>query len=184
VEIKKRDEQRLILAPSFSDRFKWIFWLVVALALGVFLPPRVIGITISVVLGFYCLRKLIGKTVVIDKTMRSITAEERSFLLIPNQRVIPFMDVTMVVVDYRPLDGNHPSWWDVYLDIGGEKFKIDSSTQEWAMWSLGIEVSELIGKKMIDKHLKDTSRYDPKVTREEIVARFKKRTQQDSDENK
>ena len=91
MEIKKRDEQRLILAPSFSDRFKWIFWLVVALALGVFLPPRVIGITISVVLGFYCLRKLIGKTVVIDKTTRSITAEERSFLLIPKQRVIPFM---------------------------------------------------------------------------------------------
>jgi len=184
VEIKARYEQRLILAPPFSERFKWIFWLVVALALGVFLPPRVIGITISVVLGFYCLRKLIGKTVVIDKTTRNITVEERNSLLIPNQRVIPFMDVTRVVVDYHPGVHNHPSWWDVYLDIDGEKFKIDSSTTEWSMWALGHDISSLIGKEMIDKHLKDTSRYDPNVTREEIVAKRRKRMEQDAEERR
>ena len=174
----------MILMPSFDERFKWIFWLVVALVLGVFLPPRVIGITISVVLGFYCLRKLIGKTVVIDKTTRSITVEERNFLLIPNQRAIPFTDVTMVVVDYHLGDTNHSSWWDVYLDIGGEKFKIDSSTQEWAMWSLGIRISELIGKEMMDKHLKDTSRYAPKITREEAVERWRQRAERETEGRK
>ena len=184
MEIKARDEQRLILAPSFSSRLKWIFWLVVAVALGVFLPPRVLGITISVVLGFYCLRKLIGKTVVIDKPTRSITVEERNFLLIPNRRVIPFMDVTRVVVDYHPGDTNHRSWWDVYLDIGGKKFKIDSSTIEWSMWALGLKISELIGKEMIDKHGKDTSKYAPKVTRKEIVEKWKKRAEQEAEKKK
>jgi len=97
-----------------------------------------------------------------------------------------------VVLDYKPPSysagpyggGGRPAKWELSLDIGGEKVSIDDSTNKWEMWSLAHWISQLIGKEMIDRNGKGESRYDPKVSREEIVARWKKRTEQEAEKKK
>ena len=114
--------------------------------------------------------------------------EERNFLLIPNQRVILFPEVSHVVLDYKPPSlgdrGRSPEKWELSLNIDGEKFRIDSSTVEWSMWTLGHDISSFIGTDMIDNHGKDTSRYDPNVTREETVAKWKRRIEEETEEKR
>lgn len=166
MKIKKEDVQYLIIAPTIGERL--LAMLVLAVFIFIFygiyssfnLTPWFIAA--AVIMGLYALGKVVGDKIVIDRTAESITVEKRHFLLIRRRRVVSLSAVRSVVIDYksqrespRSLGG---SWqyltvtdaWEVSLDTGGKKFKIDDTGKKVDMLDLANRISRFIGKELID----------------------------------
>ena len=151
---KEQDSQHMVIAPT-GQRLLWICVFMVAISLAFFYPP--VAIVISVFLGLYSLGKIFGTKFVVDKLAQTVGIHERCFLLIHRQRVIPFQDITSVDIDYKKkwgLWGSQAlvrrSAWQVSLNVGGEKLKIDHTTNKANMCNLASEVSIFMGKELVD----------------------------------
>lgn len=167
MEIKKRNSERLVIAPTLSAQLPWMVFL--AAAILITFRVSLVFIAISVVLGLYILGELITNKIVIDKPTESIVIEKRRFLLIHRQRVIPFSAVTAVRLRGGPVGEEGVERlgpWQLYLDIPGKRVKIAQGTG-WEGMGQASEISRLIGKE---------------PTREDAVASFKKRIEQDTEE--
>ena len=131
-----------------------------------------------------------GIKIFIDKVNQNVVVKKRILLFPRRQRVIPFSAVMGVVIDYEPPSGggpygrSSPASWKVSLHMGNESIKIEQTTNQWGMWSLAYEIAKLIGKEIIDRDRGGTTRIDPKLPREEIVARWRKRAEQEAEERK
>ena len=129
-----------------------------------------------------------GKKLFIDRVNENIILEDHFLFFFPRQRVIPFKSVARAVVDYKPPSFSQrsrtPAKWVLSLDIAGGRVKIDDSERESEMWSLAQRISELIGKEMTYSRGTKEALYDPKVTREEIVEKWRKRAEQEAEERK
>lgn len=174
----KTECQRMVIVPSFSQRLGWILLLAFTILFGFigFISLFVVPIVISVVLGIYTLANLRGRKVAIAKLTQSITLDERRFLLMRRQHIILFSAVMSVDVDKKniwffdilAIIENFPSLirgmsfsaypakskydaWQVSLNIGGEKVKIDRTTNARNMVNLANKVSQFIGKELVDK---------------------------------
>jgi len=154
MDIQKQNPQHLVIAPT-GQRLLWICVFMVAVSIAVFLPP--VAIVISVFLGLYSLGEIIGTKFVVDKLTQSVGIHERRFLFIHRQRVIPFRDITSVDIDYRKKWGAwgaqalvRRSAWQVSLNVAGEKLKIDHTTNKADMHNLVSEVSNFMGKELVD----------------------------------
>jgi len=122
-----------------------------------------------------------GKKVFIDKANEQIVLRNRYLFFIRRERVIPFADISSVVVESRVHSGgshggSEVTWSRLSIVVGGAKVAIDDSKNEWEMWSLGQRVSQLTGKEMVDRLSgKGETKFNPNISREEIVKRWKKR---------
>lgn len=172
MKIKEQDGQRMVLASPLREWLLAIIVLVLVIAficlVGLLVVPELTArvgiedsliptIVISVVLGLYSLGKIIGTKFVVDKLTQSVGIHERRFLFIHRQRVIPFRDITSVDIDYRKKWGVwgaqalvRRSAWQVSLNVAGEKLKIDHTTNKADMHNLVSEVSNFMGKELVD----------------------------------
>lgn len=190
MKIKEQNAQRLVFPPSLGGRLKWVLALLLATQLGFMFPPvSIVSTVISCVLGLYALGRLTidGRTVIIDSGREEVVVKNRFFFLLRTRSVIPFSGVSRVMLD-RHEAGDHAPRWDVSLEVlGGKKIRIDRSADEWGMRSVAQRISDLTGKMMIgqfterrgfgkEKHI---TAYDPKTTREQALASWKKRTEKE-----
>ena len=125
-----------------------------------------------------------GKKVFVDNTNEKIVLRNRYLFFIRRERGIPFAAISRVVVDREVSAGGSYGIsevkWKLSIVVGGAKVAIEDSKNEWEMWSLGQWVSRITGKEMVDRSSgKGEARFDPNVSREEIVAKWKKRIEQE-----
>ena len=130
-----------------------------------------------------------GKKVFIDNTNEKIVLRNRYLFFIRRERVIPFTAISRVVVDREvyaggPYGGSEVKW-KLSIVVGGAKVAIGDSKNEWEMWSLGQRMSQLTGKEMVDRSSgKGEARFNPNVSREEIVAKWGRRAEREAEERK
>lgn len=211
MKIKKRDSQRMVIAPTRGTH-----WWVVVLALASFalyIIFRPLGIVVIVITVLFAVGQLVGNRIVLDKATQSITIEKRRLLLIRTRRVIPFSTVQNVDVghklqkrgepNYVDSGGAHgdPDWhwektWQLSIDAGSNKVEIDLTresisqkgrigpdTVEADMWHLVSEIRRFIGTEQLLKRQKEATRAKD-AAREEAVVSFKRRREEAAKERK
>ena len=128
-----------------------------------------------------------GTKVFIDNTNEKIVLRNRYLFFIRRERVIPFTAISRVVVDREvyaggPYGGSEVKW-KLSIVVGGAKVAIEDSKNEWEMWSLGQRMSQLTGKEMVDRSSgKGEARFDPNVSREEMVAKWQRKYKEDREQ--
>lgn len=101
-----------------------------------------------------------GQEVVIDRSVRNISLEKRSFFVFSKRRVISFSLVASVVTDYRYKRihiRDNGDEWQVSLgtnDSGVRNIKIDRSNEEQYTYDLAEAISQLIGKEIKENSTK------------------------------
>ena len=125
-----------------------------------------------------------GKKVFVDHTNEKIVLRNRYLFFIRRERVIPFADISRVVVDREVYSGGTYGGsevkWKLSIVVGGAKVAIEDSKNEWEMWSLGQRVSQITGKEMVDRSSrKGETRFNPNISRKEIVEKWKKQTEEE-----
>lgn len=130
-----------------------------------------------------------GKKLFVDKVNEKIILENCYLFFIRRKRVIPFADISIVVVNREVYSGGpyvaSEVKWKLSIVVGGAKVAIEDSKNEWEMWSLGQRISQLTRKVMVDRSSgKGETRFNPNISREEIVERWKKRAEQEAAERK
>ncbi len=154
MKIKEKDEQHMVIVSSLSQRLGWILLLAFAIFMGFIGFPSlsVAPIVISVVFGICALANLRSRKVVIDKLTQSISLDERRFLLIYRQRIIPFSAVKGMTMDEKirtnPQGGIPHKAWEISIDIGGKKLKIDKGSNRMNMLELAEKISLFMEKKL------------------------------------
>lgn len=178
--ILENQSQYFIIMPTLRQRLGWIPFLLIAvlfLAMAIFMAIFisfvffVVPLLISIVMMLFVVWSKHGRRVVIDSLSTSITIEDLRFLPTHKQPVIPFSSVTSVDVDQRNISifdisglmenilyltnqSRNPFLgepaWQVSLNVGGEKVKINHSVDGTKIRYLASKISKLIGKRLID----------------------------------
>ncbi len=176
MKIKKRDSQRMVIAPTLGDC--WWLLILAGVSFGLIVAFRPLGFVVLVLCVLFALGQLMGNRVILDKATQSIIIEKRHFLLIHTQRVIPFSTVTDVKVHHREPEyvsgtyGKTEGSWVVYLNLSGGRVRITDGAGEWGGWGEADEISRFIGKGPVGP------------TREDAVAKWKKRAEREAKEKK
>ncbi len=129
-----------------------------------------------------------GEKVFIDKENETILLEYRYLFFLRRRRIIPFSAVKRVVFNSHEkrsivfsLASEGPpvylQLWEVYLDTDSERISIDISSRKRDMRSLAQRISRATGKETEVYDVSKGHTTDPKMTREEIMERWKKRTE-------
>ena len=167
MEIKEKDEQHKVfeVTRDGSSLILILVFYIVWILLVQFIPVIWVRVLLSLftVYGILhiLLELLVGNRIVLDKPTQTVTIREPSPLLVRKQRVVPFSNVSSVVIDYeRWLAGGgaavviwHVDVWKVSLDIG-EKFEIAHTVNEANMLHLANEISRFIGRELVDNSAK------------------------------
>ena len=167
---KEQDSYHLVIKPSLLQRVVVLLFLgFFILGAGIVIPVVIstgeagfalVSLILPIVVLLYIAGRLIGKKLVLDKLAQNITVEERQFMVIPKRHVIPFSAVTSVNVEYkRKLNtSGHGSLfydaWQVSLDIGGERIKVDHQEKQENMYRLADKVARFIDKEVVIKSYK------------------------------
>ena len=146
----------MVIAPAPGERVLGILAylvLTLAIALSLFFIPPLPGAILVVVLLLYGAGELTGR-VVINRLAENIIKEKWYFLLVRRRQIVPFWQVTGVVVDYRRVSGatRAHGMWEVYLDISGQrvrKLEIERTRSEEEVRHMAGEISRYIGKELI-----------------------------------
>ena len=154
--IKEQDGQLMVIAPALGERVLGILAYVVlasVIALSLFFIPPLPGIILVVVLLLYGAGELTGR-IVINRMTENITKEKWYFLLVRRRHIVPFWQVTAVVVDYKRASGvarAHGVWMG-YLDVSGQKarrLEIERARSEEEVRHMAGEISRYIGKELV-----------------------------------
>lgn len=156
MRIKEQDGQRMVIAPAPGERVLGILAYLVltsVIALSLFFVPPLPGIILVVVLLLYGAGELTGR-IVIDRLAESITKEKWYFLLVRRRQIVPFWQVTGVVVDYKRVSGAARAHgvWRVYLDVSGQRartLEIEHTRSEEEVRHMAGEISRYIGKGLV-----------------------------------
>ena len=142
MKIKEQDTHRLVIVPSLKERLVWVPYFPFLILFGFF---PYLGPIVSVTVGLYILGKIVGTKVIIDKLAKTMTVEERRFLLLHRQRVILFSAVTGVGVGY---DSYHE--WGIAIYTSDKKVLVDLTAKEGDR-HLASEISGFLGKELADR---------------------------------
>ncbi len=167
MKIKEQDSQHMVIETTLGDRLGWMFGfgIIIVWTIIVQIIPDIIARLLFSVFGIVMMvitvRPIIGRKIVIDKFAQTIITKERTFLLISRQRVIPFLDVRSVVIDYERKiyqggmmgGGGSADAWRVYIDTD-KKTKIDHKRNKTNMLHLASEISKFIGTELVDNSAK------------------------------
>ena len=103
MKIKEQDSQYLVIVSTLGERlFGLLFTVVAIIFLAVFFlssPNRSMDffsvpfIVVPLIFLFIGVRRLMGRRIICDKSIRSIMLESPNFILIRKKRIIPFTDV-------------------------------------------------------------------------------------------
>ena len=146
----------MVIAPVLEERLLGILAYVVlisAISLSLFFIPPVPAIILFVLVLLYGAGEFTSR-IVFNRLAESIIIEKRYFLLVRRRRIIPFWQVTGVVVGYRRVSGTSGAHgvWRIYLDVSGDsakRFEIERTRNEEDMLYMAGEISRYIGKKLI-----------------------------------
>ena len=170
MRITEQNEQRMVIADPLT--FGRLVYLLIAISLGLLYPVLLVHYTIVLYLAvplFFWLLYRVGITfnkVVVDKVIETISIRRTRFFFW--RRVIPLSDVMSVDVDYtqKLVTSGFPGWsgwrdaWSVSLYCSGKRIRIDHTTNKANMVNLANNVSEFIGKKLLDKSAKPKSKVE------------------------
>ena len=94
--------------------------------------------------------------IVLDRTTQTITIKQPSLFLVGRKNVIPFSDVSSIVIAYEPEDSGEVSVdaWDVWLSTGINKFMVAHTRNKEDMLHIADEISRFIGIELIDNSMK------------------------------
>ena len=104
---------------------------------------------------YFGVRRLIGKRIVLEKSTNSVILKAPSLLLVHQKRIIPFAEVNSVAITYESIYsggqyGRHRAGWQVSLNTGGQRVKIDHTTDRENMLYLADKISKFMGKEVVD----------------------------------
>lgn len=196
MKIKEETSQRITILPTVGDHLQHIPYLGFAVLVG-FLGTSslsnghgVLGALLlggSIALGLHSLGRVTvhGKKCTIDKSTETVTIEDRRFMFIYRRHVLPFSGIASVRVDSAPPAQGGQWSWVVNIMASNRKFNLDASFSKEHIERLAADVSTFIGVRLVERFGRgERLRFDPKLTREKAVARFKKRMERDVEETK
>ncbi len=179
MKTKEEDSQHLVIVNTFGERAFGVGFLVFAIIL--IYPLTRIGLltgffgflllVVTLVFIYFGVRILVGRRIILDKSTDSVILESPSLLLIRKKRIIPFTDVKGVEITHKKwtqggwfgVGGFDNDGWQVSLDTGGKKVKMDHRNNRENMSHLANKISKFMGKELADHSAKNGPgfRYSP-----------------------
>ena len=189
MDIKRYGSQRMVFKESIVSRIKWALALILLVPIT-YIFPFPVNIILGVILVAYISAQVVidNSTIIIDKTNQKIMAEYRNDLFIRKKHVIPFSNYMKVILHRdRTSDGFYRvTSVTLSVQVGGDRILLDNSENEEAIRAEAHLVSSFTGWELSDTlesyTTMSTTEYNPNQPREEIVAKWKQRMEQERKE--
>ena len=199
MRIVKQNKQRMILGSSFSTWSLQLRLLPILLCMGgialiiVFLSSVWIGGAIVVELS--CVVLLVNlsyRKIILDRSTQNVKIQELLLWMIPLQRHFPLSALTSVLVEHKMIntqEGRRVSIWEVFLYVGGERFRIDHSGYEARMNHLADEIRRFIFTEPPDllrarDVAKKRTAWKTALERDKVILKWKTRDKKEAEDER
>jgi len=174
MDIKKRDNNHIIVSRTITDRLMWLGVLFPLLVL-IWVTDGLSFVILCFIAMFVMGRMMVdGKKLIIEKATENLIFENRILIFFRKRYVIPFKEISRVIIDHDST-GFCIDWrgfwnidkWKLHIDIYGKIIVVADRNGEkfdWGMFSLAHEITKLTGKELTD--MKKKYYYHPNTTKQ------------------